>query len=60
MPFHFQSICTIPEQTVRVAKAAFPKDDNLYIKMRDELGCSSYYTFRYSRYTANKFGVETA
>jgi transposase len=28
----------IPELTVRVAKAAFPKDDNIYMKMRDELG----------------------
>src|SRR6476620_5773521 len=38
MSLHPQSIGTIPEQTVRVAKAAFPKGDNLYIKMRDELG----------------------
>jgi transposase len=28
---------SIPEETIRVAKAAFPKG-NLYIKMRDELG----------------------
>ena len=28
---------TIPAETVRVAKAAFPKG-NVYIKMRDELG----------------------
>jgi transposase len=34
-PDHFFSI---PETTRKVAKAAFPKDDNLYINMRDELG----------------------
>lgn len=28
----------IPEETVRVARAAFPKGTNLYLKMRDELG----------------------
>lgn len=28
----------IPELTIRVAKAVFPKGDNIYMKMRDELG----------------------
>jgi transposase len=28
----------IPELTVKVAKAAFPKGDNIYMKMRDECG----------------------
>lgn len=28
----------IPQLTARVAKAAFPKEDNIYMKMRDELG----------------------
>lgn len=28
----------IPELTARVAKASFPKEDNIYMKMRDELG----------------------
>jgi transposase len=31
------SIDPIPEETVRVARAAFPKG-NLFIRMRDELG----------------------
>ena len=29
---------TIPEMTARVAQAAFAKKDNIYMKMRDELG----------------------
>ena len=28
----------IPESTQQVAKAAFPKGDNIYLKMRDEMG----------------------
>ena len=32
-----EAISPIPEQTIRVARAAFPKG-NLYLKMRDELG----------------------
>ena len=32
-----ESIPAVPEETVRVARAAFPKG-NLYLKMRDELG----------------------
>lgn len=31
------NIESIPKETVRIAKAAFPKG-NLYLKMRDELG----------------------
>ena len=37
MTLHPQFVSDIPEETVRVAKAAFPKG-NLYIQMRDELG----------------------
>jgi transposase len=34
---HAQNCCTIPEETRRVAQAAFPKG-NMYLKLRDELG----------------------
>jgi transposase len=37
MSIHPQPIAPIPEDTARVARAAFPKG-NLYMKMRDELG----------------------
>jgi transposase len=37
MSLHPQEIPEIPEQTVRVARAAFPSG-NLYLKMRDECG----------------------
>jgi transposase len=37
MSLRIEPIPTIPEETDRVAKAAFPKG-NLYLKMRDELG----------------------
>jgi transposase len=37
MSLRIEPIPTIPEETDRVAKAAFPKG-NLYVKMRDELG----------------------
>jgi transposase len=32
-----ESIPAVPEETARVARAAFPKG-NLYLKMRDEFG----------------------
>lgn len=37
MSLHPQPITPVPEDTVRVARAAFPKG-NMYMKMRDELG----------------------
>ncbi|MDZ8091506.1 MAG: transposase [Nostoc sp. DedQUE05] len=37
MCLHPEEIPPIPNETVRVAKAAFPKD-NLYMQLRDELG----------------------
>ena len=37
MSMHPEPVGSIPEETVRVAKAAFPKG-NPYMKMRDELG----------------------
>lgn len=37
MSLHPESIAVIPEETTRIARAAFPKG-NLYMKMRDELG----------------------
>ncbi|HEX5085042.1 MAG TPA: IS5/IS1182 family transposase, partial [Blastocatellia bacterium] len=37
MSLHPQPIPPVPEQTDRVARAAFPHG-NLYLKMRDELG----------------------
>lgn len=37
MSLHPESIGEIPEQTQRVAKAAFPRG-NIYMKMRDEMG----------------------
>ena len=37
MSVHPQSIRPVPPQTVRVAKAAFPKG-NPYLTLRDELG----------------------
>ncbi len=37
MSFHSQKNFTIPTETIRVAKAAFPKG-NIYMRMRDELG----------------------
>lgn len=41
MSLKAQPIPAVPEDTVRVARAAFPKG-NLYLKMRDELG--TFYT----------------
>ena len=37
MSFRSEPIPDVPEETVRIARAAFPKS-NLYLKMRDELG----------------------
>ncbi len=37
MSFHPQKKFTIPTETIRVAKAAYPKG-NIYMRMRDELG----------------------
>jgi transposase len=37
MSLHSQEIPPIPEETMRVARAAFPRG-NLYMRMRDELG----------------------
>ncbi len=37
MSLHPQQLGAIPSETVRVAKAAFPKG-NIYLRMRDELG----------------------
>ncbi len=37
MSLHRREIPPIPEETMRVARAAFPRG-NVYIRMRDELG----------------------
>lgn len=37
MPSRCRTDCGIPEETIRVAKSAFPKN-NIYMKLRDELG----------------------
>lgn len=37
MSLKLQAIGPIPEQTIKAAKAAFPKG-NTYMKMRDEMG----------------------
>ena len=37
MSLHLLAIPPIPEETVRVAQAVFPKG-NVYMRMRDELG----------------------
>jgi len=37
MSLRAEPILDVPEETARVAHAAFPKG-NLYLKMRDELG----------------------
>ena len=34
---HSQTICRVPEETVRVARAAYPKG-NLYLSLHDHLG----------------------
>ncbi len=33
-----QAVYLVPEETARVARAAFPKGNNLYMRMRDQLG----------------------
>ncbi len=38
MSLHPEPIRPIPEHTVRVAQAAFPRGDNTYMRMRDEIG----------------------
>ncbi len=37
MSLHPQAFCAVPEETVRVARAAYPKG-NMYLQVRDELG----------------------
>jgi transposase len=37
MSLHPQALCPIPEETARVARAAYPKG-NVYLSIRDELG----------------------
>src|SRR6266480_1564357 len=37
MSLHPRVLCPIPEETARVARAAYPKG-NLYLRIRDELG----------------------
>ncbi len=37
MSLHPQVFCPVPEETTRVAHAAYPKG-NLYLQVRDELG----------------------
>lgn len=37
MSMHPHTMSTIPEETVRVARAAFPRG-NIYLTMRDQLG----------------------
>lgn len=37
MSLHPQALCSIPEETARVARAAYPKG-NIYMRIRDELG----------------------
>jgi len=38
MSLHSQVGYLVPEETARVARAAFPKGNNLYMRMRDHLG----------------------
>jgi transposase len=37
MPLHPQEVPLVPEETIRVARAAFPRG-NVFMRMRDELG----------------------
>ena len=37
MSLHPQAFCPVPEETVRIARAAYPKG-NVYLQARDELG----------------------
>jgi transposase len=48
MSMHPQAIGPIPEETVRVARAAFPRG-NPYLTLRDQLGtCTTIRTLRSS------------
>ena len=38
MSLHPQTVYLVPEETARVARAAFPRGNNLYMRMRDALG----------------------
>jgi transposase len=38
MSLKAQTICPVPQETTRVARAAYPKG-NVYLQMRDVLGC---------------------
>jgi transposase len=38
MSLKAQAICPVPQETTRIARAAYPKG-NLYMQMRDVLGC---------------------
>ena len=38
MSLHPEPIRPVPEHTVHVARAAFPRGDNTYMRMRDEMG----------------------
>ena len=40
MSLHPQVLCPIPEETARVARAAYPMG-NVYMRIRDELGTIS-------------------
>jgi transposase len=37
MSLHLQSIAPVPEETQKIARAAFPRG-NIYLRMRDEIG----------------------
>jgi transposase len=37
MSLHAKLVTVVPEETARVARAAFPQG-NLYMRMRDEIG----------------------
>jgi transposase len=39
MSLHPHPLGPVPEQTTRVARAAFPRG-NLYLRLRDEIGCA--------------------
>jgi hypothetical protein len=52
LSLHPQTFCAVPEETVRVARAAYPKG-NVYLQVRDELGTISTsvlgFTYSYTR-----------
>jgi hypothetical protein len=41
MSLHPQEVPPVPEETIRVARAAFPRG-NVFMRMRDELGTISH------------------